>query len=77
MKCQELVELVTDYLEGRMPDDQRRLVEAHLAACDGCDAYLAQMRFTLEALGRIPPESIPPAARDELVHVFRGLHAGA
>jgi anti-sigma factor RsiW len=77
MKCKQLVELVTDYLEGRMPDAQRRLVETHLAECDGCDTYIAQMRLTLEALGRIPPESIPPAARDELIHAFRELRAAS
>jgi anti-sigma factor RsiW len=76
MKCRQLVELVTDYLEGQMPDDQRRLVDAHLAKCDGCTTYIAQMRITLTALGRIPPESIPPAEREKLILAFRQLRTG-
>jgi anti-sigma factor RsiW len=77
MICQELVELVTNYLEGRLPDDLRNQVDAHLAACDGCTAYIEQMRATLAALGRIPEESIPAHARDELIAAFRDLRASA
>lgn len=77
MSCQELVELVTDYLEGRLPDAEREQLEAHLAECDGCSAYIEQMRLTLFALGRIPEETIAPAARDELIHAFRDLRARA
>ena len=77
MNCQQLVELVTDYLEGRLPDDERARVEAHLAACDNCTAYIEQMRLTLYALGRIPEETITQAARDELIAVFRELRASA
>ena len=54
MSCKQLVELVTDYLEGRLPEAQTRELEAHLALCDGCTAYIEQMRVTLEALGRDP-----------------------
>jgi len=77
MSCQELVEVVTDYLEGRLPDATRERLEEHLAACDGCTAYIEQMRLTLLALGKIPEETIPPAARDELIAVFRELRASA
>ena len=77
MSCQELVELVTEYFEGRLPDAERERLEAHLADCDGCTAYIEQMRLTLFALGRIPEETIPPAARDELIAVFRELRASA
>jgi anti-sigma factor RsiW len=71
MACRELVELVTDYLEGRLPPADRDRFDAHLGACDGCTAYLEQMRQTLAALGRIPEESISPRAREELLHAFR------
>jgi anti-sigma factor RsiW len=77
MSCKELVELVTDYLEGRIPEAERERIEAHLAACDGCTAYVEQMRLTLFALGRIPEETITSAARDELTAVFRELRASA
>jgi anti-sigma factor RsiW len=47
MSCQELVELVTDYFEDVLEADERARFEAHLAECQGCRAYLAQMRATL------------------------------
>ena len=77
MSCRELVELVTDYLEGRLPDATRRELEAHLAGCDNCTAYIQQMRLTLRALGRIPEETISSAARDELMTAFRDLRTNA
>jgi len=77
MSCKELVELVTDYLEGRLPATVREQLEAHIALCDGCTAYIEQMRLTLSVLGRIPEETIEPAARDELIAAFRELRASA
>jgi predicted anti-sigma-YlaC factor YlaD len=77
MACRELVELVTDYLEGRLDPGQRVRVEEHLRSCDGCQNYIEQMRQTLAALGRIPEESISLQARDELLHAFRDWHAAA
>ena len=44
LTCRELVELITDYLEGAMPPDERARFEAHVAECDGCEAYVRQMR---------------------------------
>ena len=71
MTCKELVELVTDYLEGALPADRIAQVEAHLADCDGCTAYIEQMRLTIAALGRIPEETISPQAFEILVEAFR------
>ena len=48
-----MVELVTDYLEGRLSRSERRRFEQHLSACDGCTAYVEQMRLTLRALGKL------------------------
>lgn len=73
--CRELVELVTDHLEGRLPESERERFEDHLALCPGCQAYVEQMRATLRALGRIPEGSLSPAARDELLHAFRDWRA--
>jgi hypothetical protein len=47
MSCQELVELVTEYFEGALPDDVRAAFEEHVALCPGCDVYLEQMRTTI------------------------------
>jgi anti-sigma factor RsiW len=71
LTCQELVELVTAYVEGALPDDERRMFEEHLEVCDGCRRYLAQMRTTIELTGRLGAESLEPEARDSLLAAFR------
>ena len=76
MRCRELVELVTDYLEGTLPAEDRARFGRHLAGCEGCQAYLDQMRQTIGALGRLPPESLSPEAENELVEAFRGWREG-
>ena len=71
MPCQELVEVVTDYLEGRLsPTDQARF-GAHIADCEYCETYLEQMRLTIRTLGRIPEESLSDDARETLLSAFR------
>ncbi len=76
LSCQELVELVTDYLEGALPLAECARFEAHLTECDGCTRYLEQMRLTIAAVGRLTEESIEPAARAELLQLFRHWKAG-
>jgi anti-sigma factor RsiW len=71
--CAEVVELVTDYLEGAVDEPLRAEIEAHLALCPGCDAYLAQMRATIDLLGHVPVETLSPQAREELVTAFGDL----
>lgn len=51
--CQEVVEMVTAYLEGALPRRDRRRFEAHLADCPHCAEYLAQMRATIRLTGRL------------------------
>jgi anti-sigma factor RsiW len=69
--CRQAVELVTDYLEGALSARDRERFEAHLADCPHCTEYLAQMRATIDAIGRIEPDSLAPAVRDELVMLYR------
>jgi anti-sigma factor RsiW len=76
LSCQELVELVTDYLEGALTEDDRRRFEDHLATCDGCRAYLDQMRVTIRVAGELTPEDFPPEAERALLEAFRGWNAG-
>jgi anti-sigma factor RsiW len=76
LSCQELVELVTDYLEGRLPVVERERFEAHLERCDGCQTYLEQMRQTIHLLGRLPEEAISGAARAKLLETFRAWKRG-
>jgi anti-sigma factor RsiW len=75
LTCQELVELVTDYLEDVLASGERRRFEQHLDECDGCRAYLAQMRTTIELVGRLSPEAITPQAEEALLGAFRGWKA--
>lgn len=74
--CREAVELVTDYLEGALSRRDQARLETHLAACPHCSEYLAQMRVTIAALGRVEPGSLAPEARDELVSLYRRWQAG-
>ena len=71
MTCKELVELVTDYLEQSLSSHDVRRFEAHLASCEGCTAYVAQMRRTIEAVGTLTAADIAPGALDELLRAFR------
>jgi len=71
MTCRELVELVTDYLEQRLSANDVRRFDAHLASCDGCTAYVAQMRRTIEMVGTLTDTDIAPQALDELLRAFR------
>jgi anti-sigma factor RsiW len=73
MSCRELVEVVTDYLEGRLPEADRVRLQAHLTECPYCEEYIAQMRETIEALGELPAaESLDPRTERELLDAFRG-----
>ena len=69
--CREAVELITDSLEGALSSRDRARLEGHLAACPHCSEYLAQMRRTLDLLGRIEAEELEPQAQEELVALYR------
>jgi anti-sigma factor RsiW len=69
--CQQMVELVTDYLEGSLGWRDRRRFEKHLRACDGCHRYLDQMRETLDLLGTVPVDTLSPEAQSTLLEAFR------
>lgn len=73
LKCQELVELLTDYLEGSLGWRARRRVEKHLAACTACTRYVEQMRETLSLLGTVPVDTLSPEAQSTLLDAFRDL----
>jgi anti-sigma factor RsiW len=75
--CQEVVELVTDYLEGALDPDLTAEVEAHLGLCDGCDIYVEQMRATIRALGTVPVATLSKDALAELVRAFQDLRGPA
>ena len=76
LTCQELVELVTDYLEGALSAEDRARFEEHLAGCAGCTAYVEQLRETLRSAGRLEPADVPPEAEEALLAAFRDWRAG-
>ena len=71
MTCKELVELITDYLEGQLSDDVRIRVENHLSGCNGCTNYLEQMRQTIRLTGKLREEALSPQQRNDLLQLFR------
>lgn len=70
LSCQELVELVTDYLEEALPIDEHARFEQHLAECGNCQQYLEQMRATIELTGGLTPEALEPEAERTLLGAF-------
>ena len=73
--CRQAVELVTGYLEGTLGRADRRRFESHLAGCPHCTEYLAQMRATIHLTGRITPEDLTPAMRQDFIALYRRWHA--
>lgn len=76
LACNELVELVTDYLEDALPQSARNRIERHLATCDGCTQYIEQIRETIMAAGRLTPDDVPATVVDRLLAVFRESRSG-
>lgn len=71
LTCQELVELLTDYLDGALPAAAHADLERHLVGCEGCAAFLAQLEATRGHLGQLPVDVLSPATCRELLDVFR------
>ncbi len=69
--CQQVVELITDYLEGSLSRSDRRRFETHLRACPNCTAYLAQMRTTIAETGSLHPEDLSDEALADFTDLFR------
>ena len=69
--CRELVELVTDYLEGALTPGERQRFEHHLGGCSVCPRYVEQLRATIRVLGRLHEDDVPVPARDALLETFR------
>ncbi len=71
LSCQQMVELVTEYLDGVMEPRRRARFEAHLAGCDGCTNYLEQFRTTVAVIGRLDVGDVPAPVMNELLSAFR------
>jgi len=71
MTCRQVVELMTDYLEGALSAVDRARFEQHIAGCDGCTAYLAQLRMARKVMGKLADEPVPAAVERDLLEAFR------
>jgi anti-sigma factor RsiW len=71
LACIEVVEIITDYLEGALPDRERRRLEQHIAACGACAQYLAQMRAVAGSLGGLRDDAVPADLREAVLAAFR------
>lgn len=74
--CREVVEIVTDYLEGAMSSTDRSRFEEHVSSCDGCTTYLHQMRETIRLTGMLSEEQIPAEQKRSLLEAFRDWRGG-
>jgi anti-sigma factor RsiW len=70
LKCIEVVELVSDYLDGKLDAATRLRVEEHLALCPPCRTYVEQVRQTVRELGQLPGDELPEHAVSELERAF-------
>jgi anti-sigma factor RsiW len=75
LACQEVVEMVTDYLEEALSPADRRRFEKHLSGCPHCTEYLAQMRETIRLAGRVTTEDLTPQMRVDLTDLYRAWRA--
>ena len=71
MPCQEIVEVITEYFEGTLPEPDRARFEIHLAGCEACRIYLEQMRRTIAVVGMIDTDALPEGDKQKLVTLFR------
>ena len=75
--CQEMIEVVTNYLDAALPPDEHQRFERHLTYCAGCGTYVEQMRETIRQTSMVPrEESLPPALRERIVAQFRTWKRG-
>ena len=74
--CQQWVEMVTAYLDGALPRRLTKAIDRHLAACEHCTEYLAQMRKTIELTGTLTADDLTPQMQDEFIALFRQWQAG-
>jgi anti-sigma factor RsiW len=75
INCRGIVEVVTDYLEDALSPAEVEVIDRHLAVCEGCRRYLAQMRITIATLGGLGDDDVPLELRTRLLDAFRELNA--
>jgi anti-sigma factor RsiW len=76
LTCRDLVELVTEYLEGTLPRRDRARFDQHLAACRNCTEYVAQFRETIRLTGTLCESDVSPEAKTALLTHFETWKRG-
>lgn len=76
LTCQEMVELVTEYLENALPPRDRDRFEEHLMTCPSCQAHLTQVQETIRIMGSVSEEVLSERAERDLLEAFRGWKRG-
>ena len=76
LTCKEVVEIVSDYLEGALSAEDRARFDAHVSACEGCTSYVEQMRETIRLTGMLTEEQVPVEQRERLRRAFRDWKSG-
>jgi anti-sigma factor RsiW len=80
IRCREMVEVVTDWMEGALGDDERAAIEEHLAICPDCTGYVDQLRTTTALAARLAEpdvaERAPDALKSRLLTAFRASRPG-
>jgi anti-sigma factor RsiW len=76
ISCQEVVELVTDYVEQALPADEAAVFEEHLNSCDRCGWYVDQVRKTIDVVGQLRAEAVPDDTKEQLLTAFRDWRRG-
>jgi anti-sigma factor RsiW len=71
LSCHEVIELLSNYIDGALSPDERRRVDEHLALCDGCATYLEQMRETIRITGMVTEEQVSEPDKNALLDAFR------
>lgn len=71
VRCSEVVEVLSDYLEGVLPAEQRVPLEQHLLLCEGCTTFVGQLRTSIALTGRIQEEDVPPQVMDRVLRMFQ------
>jgi len=75
MMCNEVVEVLTEYLDGTLGAHDRARLEAHLTVCDDCQEYLDQFRATVALAGHLSADGLAPETRARLLEAFRDVRS--
>jgi anti-sigma factor RsiW len=76
LNCRQVTDLVTNYVEGALPKNERLAFEQHVAICPPCRAYFAQMRTVVRVAGSLREDDLPESVRESLVSAFRRWKEG-